>query len=64
MKRILLDVNVVRDVLLGRHPHAEASAAIGNLIETGRSAGFLAAHAFTTIHYLIRQDVALSRAKH
>ena len=52
MKRVLVDVNVVLDVLLDRQPHVEASAAVWAAIETGSSEGLLAAHAVTTIHYL------------
>jgi predicted nucleic acid-binding protein len=63
MKRILLDVNVVLDVLLDRRPHAEASAAVWSLIENGLAEGFLAAHALTTIHYLIRKEKDAAKAK-
>lgn len=57
MRSVLLDVNVVLDVLLERDEHVEASAAIWELIETGKVRGFLAAHAITTIHYLVRKHV-------
>ncbi len=53
MKRILFDTNVVLDVLLDRQPYVEASAAAGADVETGISEGMLAAHAVTTIHYLV-----------
>ena len=56
MRRILLDTNVVLDVLLDRHPHAQASAALWAAVETGIAEGMLAAHAITTIHYLIRKE--------
>ena len=59
MKRILLDTNVVLDVLLDRHPHAEASASVWMAVETGISEGFLAAHAVTTIHYLLRKEMGI-----
>ena len=63
MKRVLVDANVVLDVLLDRQPHAKASAAVWTAIETGRSEGLLAAHAVTTIHYLIRKELGSARAK-
>ena len=63
MKRILLDTNVVLDVLLDRHPHAEASAAVWMGVETGVSEGFLAAHAVTTIHYLLRKEMGNIKAR-
>jgi len=63
MRRVLFDVNVVLDVLLDRRPHAEASAAIWAAVETGAAEGLLAAHAVTTIHYLIRKDRGTAKAK-
>jgi predicted nucleic acid-binding protein len=56
MKRILFDTNVVLDVLLDLKPHAEASAALWARVETRISEGMLAAHAITTIHYLVRKE--------
>ena len=56
MKRILFDTNVVLDVLLDRQPYVEASAAAWAAVETGSWEGMLAAHAVTTIHYLIRKE--------
>jgi predicted nucleic acid-binding protein len=63
MKRVLVDVNVVLDVLLDRKPHAAASAAVWAAIETGIAEGLLAAHAVTTIHYLIRKELGAARAR-
>lgn len=63
MKRILFDVNVVLDVLLDRKPHAEASAAVWAAVETGVAEGLLAAHAVTTIHYLVRRETGIAKAR-
>lgn len=63
MKRILFDTNIVLDVLLDRQPHVEASAAIWAAIEAGKSEGLLAAHAVTTIHYLVRKELGNARAR-
>ncbi|MGD0202085.1 MAG: PIN domain-containing protein [Bryobacteraceae bacterium] len=63
MKRVLVDVNVVLDVLLDRKPHAAASAAVWAAIETGIAEGLLAAHAVTTIHYLISKELGAARAR-
>lgn len=63
MKRILVDVNVILDVLLDRQPHVEGSAAVWAAIETGSSEGLLAAHAVTTIHYLIRKELDAARTR-
>jgi predicted nucleic acid-binding protein len=57
MKRILFDTNVVLDVLLDRRPYVEASAAAWAAVETGAVDGMLAAHAVTTIHYLLRKEL-------
>ena len=63
MKRILVDINVVLDVLLDRQPHADGSAAVWAAVESNLSEGLLAAHAVTTIHYLIRKELGAARAK-
>jgi len=63
MKKILVDINVVLDVLLDRKPHAEPSAALWAAIETGMAEGVLAAHAVTTIHYLVRKERGASKAR-
>ena len=61
-KRLLVDINVVLDVLLDRKPHNAASAAICAAVETGKAEGFLAAHAVTTIHYLLCREQGANRA--
>ncbi len=63
MRHALVDTNVVMDVLLDRRPHAAGSAAVWEAVETGVFKGFLAAHAITTIHYLVRKDVGIAKAK-
>jgi predicted nucleic acid-binding protein len=63
MTTVLFDTNVVLDVLLDRQPHAKASAAAWAAIETGTSIGLLAAHAITTIHYLVRKELGDAKAR-
>jgi predicted nucleic acid-binding protein len=63
VSKILVDINVVLDVLLDRKPHAGPSAALWAAIETGRAEGVLAAHAVTTIHYLVRKERGASKAR-
>ena len=63
MKKVLFDINVVLDVLLDRKPHTEASAAAWAAVETGVSEGLLAAHAVTTIHYLVQKDLGAASAR-
>lgn len=62
MKRVLLDVNVVLDVLLDRKPFADASSAIWAAIERGEAEGLLSAHAVTTLHYLNAKAVGVRMA--
>lgn len=50
---ILVDLNVVLDVVQKRQPHYAASAAVIDGVVNGRSPGYLPAHAFTTLHYLV-----------
>jgi predicted nucleic acid-binding protein len=63
MTRILLDTNIVLDVLLDRRGHAEASTRVWAAIENGRAEGVLAAHAVTTIHYLVQKELGATHAK-
>jgi predicted nucleic acid-binding protein len=63
VKKILFDTNVVLDVLLDRTPFVEACAAAWMAAETGVVKGMLAAHAVTTIHYLVRKEMGPARAK-
>lgn len=53
---LVIDINVILDVLLDRAPFATASAAVWWKVEAGSHRGLLAAHAFPTIHYLIRKS--------
>jgi len=62
MKRILFDTNVLLDVLLDRQPYVEGSAAAWEAVETGMVEGMLAAHAVTTIHYLVRREMGTTKA--
>ncbi|MBT9560579.1 MAG: PIN domain-containing protein [Myxococcales bacterium] len=52
MKRVLVDLNVVLDVLLEREPHVHDSAAVWRLLELGLARGLLSAHAITTLHFI------------
>jgi predicted nucleic acid-binding protein len=63
MKRLLIDVNVVLDVLLERRPHADAASRVWTAVELGRADGLLSAHAVTTIHYLNGRQVSPTVAR-
>lgn len=56
MIKVLLDTNIVLDVLLERRPHTAASAAVWAAVEAGTAEGLLAAHAVTTVHYLVTKE--------
>lgn len=56
---LLIDTNVVLDLLLAREPWAHDAARLFDACAQGAARAFLAAHAVTTIHYLVER--ALSR---
>jgi predicted nucleic acid-binding protein len=62
-KRLLLDTNIVLDVLMDRHPHATASLAVFAAVENGKAEGLIAAHAITTLHYLLSREAGEAGAK-
>jgi len=49
----MIDLNVLLDVVQKRDPHYRASAAVIETVLRGQVEGVLAAHAVTTLHYLI-----------
>lgn len=51
--RLLLDVNVVLDLVLARHPWAGEAARLLTLLERGEHEGYVAGHTVTTVHYLV-----------
>jgi predicted nucleic acid-binding protein len=52
MRRALLDLNVVLDVLFARAPHVREASVVFARVETGEIEGYVAAHTITTLHYL------------
>ena len=63
MRRVLIDINVVLDVLLDRKPFADSSSAVWAAVEHGEAEGLLAAHAVTTLHYLNARSVGARTAR-
>ncbi len=59
---VLFDLNVILDVLMRREPHFSDAARLWALAETGQIDAFLAAHSFTTLFYLYRQQNDPERA--
>ncbi|MCL2700675.1 MAG: PIN domain-containing protein [Phycisphaerae bacterium] len=54
-RRILVDINVLVDVLMQRHPHYAASAAVWTAVEQHGLSGWVSADSFTTLYYLLRK---------
>ena len=52
MKRLLLDLNVLLDVVLER-PAAPVAAHVWAAIERGRGQGYVTAHGVTTLFYVV-----------
>ncbi len=63
MKKLLLDLNVVLDVLLDRRPGAVAATALWATIERGAGAGYISAHGVTTIFYVLEKARGASFAR-
>lgn len=55
MRRPLLDINILLDVLGQREPFLADAAKIWSAVETGRVTGLISADSFTTIYYLLRR---------
>ncbi len=54
--KIMIDLNVLVDVLQCRTPFLLPSAKVCDAVKAGRCEGFVAAHAVTTLFYLIRRE--------
>lgn len=63
MRRFLVDVDVVLDVLLDRRPHSAGASALWSARERGLCRLALSAHALTTVYYLAakQRDAAFAR---
>lgn len=63
MKRVLFDTNVLLDVLQARAPHLADSARALDAVASGQVLGFVAAHAVTTVFYVLERELGGPRAK-
>lgn len=59
---LLVDTNVLLDVALARQPWAEQSGAVLDAVAAGRARGGVAAHALTTVYYVVTRAADRSRA--
>ena len=50
---MLLDTDVLIDVALDRHPHADAAAELLDRLERGRENAFIAWHTVSNFYYLV-----------
>lgn len=60
--KVLFDTNVVLDVLLAREAHLAPAVRLFSLVDAGVLLGCLGATTLTTIHYLTRRQLGVSRA--
>jgi len=60
---VLIDLNILLDVLQKQEPFYETSAGLLAAVETGRVHGYLAAHSFTTLFYLIQKGKSSAQAR-
>ena len=63
MRRPLIDINVLLDVLGEREPFGVSASRVWTAAETGRARGLVSADSFSTLYYLLRQ-ASDSRAAH
>jgi predicted nucleic acid-binding protein len=60
---VFFDLNIILDVLQKRDPFYTASAGVLAAAETGKVRGYIAAHAITTLYYLIKKDKSTTESK-
>lgn len=51
--RLLLDINILLDVVLERHPWAQPAAELLAAVERNEAEGFVAAHTLPTVYYVV-----------
>jgi predicted nucleic acid-binding protein len=54
--KLLLDMNVLLDVILGGDPWMRQSARLLAVIEEERAEGYVASHTITTIYYIVARE--------
>lgn len=54
--KLLIDTNVLLDVVLERKPWVEDATALLDALAKGRAQGYVAAHAVTTVYYVVERE--------
>ena len=54
--KLLIDINVILDVVLGREPWLNEASRLLSALEDGEAEGYVAAHTITTIHYIVARE--------
>jgi hypothetical protein len=60
--QVMIDLNVLLDVIQKRDPHFTASGKILGLVAKRKLSGCIAAHALTTIHYIVAKYAGDAKA--
>lgn len=61
--KLFFDINVVLDVLANREPFAEDAARLLSIVDKGQADGLIAAHAVTTLSYLLGRSPGKRKAR-
>jgi len=59
---LLVDTNVLLDIILDRMPWASDAALVLDTISRGSARGFVAAHAVTTVYYVVEKEAGRAAA--
>ncbi|HLL82793.1 MAG TPA: PIN domain-containing protein [Longimicrobium sp.] len=51
--KLLLDINILLDLFLQRHPWDGEAALLLSAVENGQPEGYVAGHTITTVHYVV-----------
>lgn len=60
---ILIDTDVLIDVALDRHPHADPAAELLDRVEHGAEAASVAWHSISNLHYLVAPTIGSANSR-
>ena len=62
--KVLVDLNVLLDVVLGRSEFVKESAqSLGRIVSSRSCCGYVAQHAVTTLFYIVRKQCGIENAR-